>query len=684
MPEDKETGASALRSTLKLKNQQRSGKRQSVTKTLNIMNASPPVSVADVSFYVSKLEKLEICLLNLDSEIEACMVDDGIGIEFWEEHFEACETYQDSIGRALGHLRAVRTGASPNSDAGVPGSGRSGGALPKLKLPQVDLPKFDGKPENFERFMDSLEKLLSKFNLTQFEKYTYLLAQVSGSARQIVQSVPLGDQSYDVAKKLLSDAYSCKINQQYSVIRKLVEINLDSSKDPFSWISESRVLVQQLERLDISRDIFAQYFLWNSLPDDFKQQYMSITNESKPNLNQILENSFKVVERINERSKENKRKSAMFHGRSEQKESKTITMATSVNYGSPDVKTANQTGCWLCRAAGGPQTPGHKVSACPRFPTPETKLKFLNSNKGCVRCGFLNHQVDNCKFSLNRNCGECGGSHVFYLCTGKKEKTISKFKKPDPPKYNSNNKSSKVNTNVVEFNSMNINDSSGIVPSPENNYNDESSKVATNVVEFNSMNINNSNGIVLPSFTLNLPGEGGKFDARCMYDPASQTSFITDSAAAKLKCKILDPNLTMKVSGFNETKIYKSRMLEVQVVLNGKERKIKAAVVPEIKSKINSSQFEKICIEFKKQKIVLADKYLNDSVLGGRVDMLLGVDSAHVLPVQSCSFGPSHKLSLLYFTSCGVMLAGNMSHLVDNFNQLHLVKDFILKINSLS
>ena len=72
--------------------------------------------------------------------------------------------------------------------------------LHKLKLPEVPFPVFDGKPETYRRFIDSLESILYKFILTSFEKFSYLRQQVSGSARDIVESLPDENLSYESVK----------------------------------------------------------------------------------------------------------------------------------------------------------------------------------------------------------------------------------------------------------------------------------------------------------------------------------------------------------------------------------------------------------------------------------------------------------------------------------------------------
>jgi len=621
-----------------LRQRQRGAKRQSVTKTINTIRGSSALNEANINFYIDKLTELKSDLIKLDGDTESDMiVNTSLSQYDWEQHSESCEAYQDNIGLTLTLLKSElkRLSTATVRESGSEQSGSNSSSLPKLKLPEVQLPKFDGKPENFEKFMDSIEKLLGKFALTQFEKYHYLLNHVTGPARLIVESVPYGNNNYDVAKQLLSDAFSNKTNQQFSVIESFIKLKLDCDTHPYGWVSECRVLVQQMIRLDITGEIFAQYFVWRSLSDKLRQQFMSVTNKSKPELKDILDNAFNVIDRIGE-GRDKLRTGVMSRNFDE-----STTLATNVKVPSKSKPISYRNCCWLCDSTNDPQAAKHRVHNCKKFATAEAKLSHIKSLGGCVKCGLLNHSVSECKFNFAKTCDNCGSSHASFLCTNKtKAKTNDKQPKGAGQKQNR--------------------------------------ETSANLVEFNVMPTSNSSDIIIPTFTVNLPSKNNKtFDARCMYDPASQTTFITEFAIKKLKYKVIQPNLKIKITGFNGSKTYESKQIEVFIKLNDKLKKIKAVVVPYIRSRIKSSLFGTVCSEFKAQNLPLADKHLTDRKLNGRIDMLLGVDAAFVLPVHSCSFGTSDRLSTLYYCSAGLMLAGNLSDLVHNFDSLPNVKQFI-------
>ena len=194
---------------------------------------------------------------------------------------------------------------------------------------------------------------------------------------------------------------------------------------------------------------------------------------------------------------------------------------------------------------------------------------------------------------------------------------------------------------------------------------------STNAVQFNVMFSSLNNNVLIPTFTLRNARCRG---LRCMYDPAAQTSFVSERAVSALKPRVIDPNLQIQISGFNATSLKQTKLVEVDVDVGENTWKIPAVVVPEIKTTINAN-LSQIVKSFKECGIELADKFLDCG--DGTIDVLLGVDSSHVLPVHSCRFGNSEGLSTVYHTATGVMLAGSVENLSCNLPHLHLVKSFI-------
>lgn len=613
----------------------RAGKRQSVTKNLKELEDGLPDDPATIDYYIEKFNVLDQELVDLDKAIDDMILESGSYSDSeYLKQAQTCEEYLDNVRLIVIRLKhkhfEVGTGENPSSDP-----------PPKLRLPNLELPSFDGKPEEFTCFITAFETLLNKFNLTQFEKYSYLLQQVSGPAREILTSVPQGERCYSTAKTLLSDAFSSVTLQQFAVIDKLSKLSIRSESDFFRWISSCRVLSQQVHSLDIDNEIFLQFFIWNSLPEKFKSIFMNVTNSPTPSLTDILENAFVVHNRVKESNR-----SDNTYKFPEYRES--VTMATTAQ---PQTQSTYVRPCQLCNADGSSEAVNHKIQDCPKYKTPQSKLNKIRSLNGCSKCALLNHTVTSCKYRFFSKCSNCGVFHKYFLCVkGNKDTPV------DFPAGKNKNQAQNLKSKQDKISSD------------------------SNPVSVNVMSNGDGGDNVIPTLTLKLPKKKGTLDVRAMYDPASQVSFITEKFAQRVRHKIVKESVNVTITGFNEVRNLNTKIIELSIPLNGEIRNFQAIVVKNIKSKIKSPLFKDIVRKFAEANIALADKHLNSNCAD--IDILLGVDFAHILPVQSVSFGAEHK-SLLYNTCNGVMLAGNLVHLMENLQSLHLVKETFEKLKSL-
>ena len=625
-------------------------KRQSLSKTLKALADNPPQTVNDINYFLSKLEDLRPILVGYDNEIELYMLNkdlwDG---DTYAEQSEIADTYLDGLRKAVCNLKSevqnmnTSSNSSPNDSLN---SSYNNSNTNKLKLPPVELPHFNGQPEEFERFIHSFETLMSKFDLTQFEKYSYLLQHVAGPARVIIESIPSGNLTYDAAKALLTEAFSDNVGQRFSVIDKICRLKLNSYESAYQWISEAKTLVEQVKRLSIDGSVFCQYFLWSGLSDQFKQQFIAVTNKGKPDLNDILNNSFEVISRM-----KNSVKISPSSLLSPIKNS--LTLATGVKYKSDqsahDVELQNKSfmkGCSLCCTDNKTDSCDHNLSQCKKYPSNKNKFDRIKELNGCVNCGWLNHSISNCKFKFKSKCKSCNENHFSFLCSKNFSNVRGRVVKDAP-------------RGVVQTN--------------------------TNNVEFCVMPTSVQCDTVIPTFTLDFPLHNKKVvKARVMYDPASQTTFVSKKFANKFKGNMVRDNFNIKITGFNGSKEYNTKIVRFQTMFGKNERKFDAVIVPELKTKISNPNLNEVKECFMSNNIKLADECLGES---DTIDILLGVDYIHNLPVHCCSFGNSpDKMSLLYYTAEGVMLAGNISNLISNLQCTNIVtklKGFIKSVNEL-
>jgi len=504
----------------------RANKRQSATKTLNTIESGFPNNNEQISFCVTKLKKVQAELDVLDSDIENYMLTHNIWTDNeLQNQSEIAEQYQDRINLMLIRLNTATVSAAVQSSSASSGLATAVTVKPKLRLPDIEFPVFDSNPENYNKFIHDLEKIFDKFELTEFEKFNYLKKQVSGAAREIVDSIPLGDSNYTDAKKLLYDAFADKTAQQFSVISKLLVLKSLSGSNLYSWISEIRVLTDQMARLDISGEIFAQYFIWNSLSDYYRQQFISVTHKSKPNLQEIKDHAFEVINRVKDTKFMDNRSlsSSMFTENS-------VSLATNVVYdNSSKTKTKMDSNvCWLCQKVGLSDYSSHKIYKCPEFKSAKQKRDKIIELGGCTRCGYLNHSTNNCKFKFTGKCKNCRKYHAYFLCT---------------MQASNDNNSSNANSNDV--------------------------RVSSSVITIASNSISNSSDMIVPTFTAKFLSKKKSVVSRVLYDPASQFSFVTEDCINNIPHKVIKNNVKLNVSGFNSSREFSTKLVELNATVAG-------------------------------------------------------------------------------------------------------------------
>ena len=73
-----------------------------------------------------------------------------------------------------------------------------------VKLPRIELKKFNGDPTCWQTFIDSVESAVDK---NEVEKMNYLINLVQGDAEATVKGLTLSHDNYKIAIKLLKDRF---------------------------------------------------------------------------------------------------------------------------------------------------------------------------------------------------------------------------------------------------------------------------------------------------------------------------------------------------------------------------------------------------------------------------------------------------------------------------------------------
>lgn len=100
-------------------------------------------------------------------------------------------------------------------------------SLNGIKLPTIDLPKFDGGYESWVEFRDTFSSLIEEnATITNIQKFHYLRAALSGIAAQVIKSIELSSDNYKIAWDLLCDRFNNKRLLVYNHVKALFDLEV--------------------------------------------------------------------------------------------------------------------------------------------------------------------------------------------------------------------------------------------------------------------------------------------------------------------------------------------------------------------------------------------------------------------------------------------------------------------------
>lgn len=128
--------------------------------------------------------------------------------------------------------------STPNSDIQAPLS------TSQVRLPDIKLPIFDGRVENWLVFHDLYLSLVhSSTALSNIQKFYYLRSSLSNSALQKIQSIPISADNYVVAWNMLLKEYQNQARLKQAYVDALFDFSVLKRESAF----ELRSLVEWFE-----------------------------------------------------------------------------------------------------------------------------------------------------------------------------------------------------------------------------------------------------------------------------------------------------------------------------------------------------------------------------------------------------------------------------------------------------
>ena len=625
--------------------------RSKITRKFNtIVENVNEIGPSEFDDYLEDIDILKEKIKIENEKIYQLLMTHVTDRSIWDNEIESCDMYDDKILQALRLIRKRKSVLAMSSNVvGVDPQNEPRNNIPmsnsnvsnQLKLPQLPLPEYGKlKGESLDKFFRNFEVIIDKYGLSSYEKFVFLMKQLHNEPLTLVRSLQGSQQSYEVAKELLLNAFAQPIKQKFDIINRLANLKFDSNTNAYEFISEIRVIIDTFENLKIDIQSLLQYFIWNAMNGTMKSIFVQIVNNSFPTLEQIQKHIFEATERyLSTTPKVGVRSNKSHESTSNSSSSSsTIGMAANVEYSSEKRKFRS---CILCTRSNVLNV-NHPIFKCDKFASPREKLDKLKQLNICTKCGNEGHETSKCKFRFAKSCRFCNRYHFSYLC----------------PSHND------------------VNSSQNNPTSSDQSERSVSNHAAT--LNGDEVCLLRLSDVLLPTFSCVLPnGE----NMRGLKDSGSQANFVSDSVLKNCRYKVIKNNHKLTVDGMNISQPYITRIVQIPLTFGEKTHNINAICVPKIRTKINAPGLKDIVQHFISKGYTLADKFLTESEEISNIEFILGADANHCIPETTIVFGNNGE-STFSKTHMGTLLYGSTNRLVNDLRSLPPVARKRTKFNT--
>lgn len=452
---------------------------------------------------------------NVQTELETGEDDDDILEVYLKERLEFERIYYRTKGTLLQWSQTTST-VNAMSQQAVEMASQA-----RVKLPDIKLPIFSGKFENWLNFHDLFLSLVhSSPNLSTIQKFYYLRSSLDGEALKLIQTIPISNEQYSVAWNLLKDHYQNPRRLKRIYVQSLFDLPVmqrETAADLHSLVEKFQINVKVLKQMGERTehwDVLLIQLLSSRLDTITKrswEEYSEINGVVEfEKLIEFLQHRVNVLETVGDCSTAAQPNAKRMNGLR--------------SYGAT---VQNIHSCPACSNQ-------HYLYQCEEFfgMTFDEKESFVQRHQLCRNCLRRGHMEGEC--SSDSSCRKCGGRHHTKLC-----------RKPRKP--SSNNFASTVHTGVT------------------------------------SCITQESNRVLLGTANIIMVDESGKeHRVRALLDSGSECCFASEQLAQRMK--ILPCKVNMPISGIGQavtTAHYKFRAL-VKSRITNYSTAIEAIILPKV------------------------------------------------------------------------------------------------------
>ncbi|XP_055615339.1 uncharacterized protein LOC129761628 [Toxorhynchites rutilus septentrionalis] len=519
--------------------------------------------------------------------------------------------------------------------------------LSRIKLPEIRLPTFEGSVSEWITFRDTFKSLIDgNSQLSQIDKFSYLVASLAKDARKVIESVELTAANYSVAWSLLESRYDNKKLIVKTYIESLFAIESmrkENYESLMRLIDDFERNLCMIDKMGVPTDgwsVILAHMVCDRLDAATLRQCETHNKSNEvPTYGELiafLKTHLAVLQSLPTSNSRYQESHKIEHKRSlKSRLNNVYTITNPTNYTCP-----------FCSKSP------HSPFKCEVFLKLSISQRFENvrSKNLCINCLSPSHLVRNCTSS---SCRVCNQKHHTMLHQPSSDRSPTQSKPPTPLVQNiapTNQKAQPNSSNQSSQRSV----SSSLTQTPSASAT-VSSLASTTMV---GTNRKVPATVLLQTAIVKVYNSNGQMQwARALLDPASQLSLITENLVQKLKLR-RHPD-RQEIGGVGNSIIVSHHTVVVRMGSHCTEFVMNEPchVLRKITRDLPARNID-ISLWNLPPHIVLADPNFDKP---GPIDILIGMEKYYDLLVDGCSRITPEK-AILQNTVLGWVVSGKVGN----------------------
>ena len=507
--------------------------------------------------------------------------------------------------------------------------------LPMPKMPEIKIPTFSGKFDEWCSFWDLFSSLVHcRTDLTDVVKFSCLRSSLSGTAFKVIEGLPVTNAHYASAVKALKEFYFDESKLQRQIIAEFTNLPCPSHNysELLSFKLQYEKLLYRFDSLSIDKEAIEpviRSLICQKLPTETTKILVAKFDTLDFNVKQISTGIKHVCDLLEFCGETNLPKPKVRDHRN--------THIAMVSVNKSDVSRKNctkvkpnhgQYSLKLCLFCEKP----HSSRDCQIYDSVDKRRERAKVLRLCFSCLHEGHLSSSC--TNKQKCRVCDGFHHTFFCyrvCGKAVNPSKNLSQPQPPAVTTNT----LPVTTAQENGTHV-ESGSVLNAPDSGsvQINQSLDVSSSTISVQSAKalvrqpVQHLTPTALPTASAVISGGGSKSCERVFFDTGAQRSFISSELVDKLNLPVLDV-IPLKSTPFGSDTIdYHCKLVKVVVRL-GKSRVVVNALVHErVTSHIKTPGLHNVAKYLRKKRIRLADRFINSDVVED-ITMVIGVDYFH-------------------------------------------------------